>query len=432
MPSQLNRRKFVEATAVCGTAILGSRSAVGQASGARKRSPNDQIGTAILGIRGQGRSHIRYLASQENVRIVTLCDPDERLFAKRVKMVDGPAPKTEVDLRRVLDDKDVDCVTIAMPNHWHALATIWACQAGKDVYVEKPATWCIAEGRKMTEAAGKHDRIVQTGTHLRARQGRRAAIRLLRDGVIGELYMARAYIFNPRRRIGHQVDGPVPQGVHYDLWRGPAPLRPFNTNRFHYNWHWFWECGNGETGNNGPHLTDLVIDGLNKQDELPVSVASQGGRYVWNDQGETPNVQVTTYTYADGTLVSLDVRNLAANKEAGTHEGVIFFGANGFMTVSLDGSFHTVVDGKKGPQGSGGGAHAELFKNFFDAVRSRNKQELWAPIEYGVTGAGLCHLANIAYRVGRSVTFDPQTETFPDDEEANALVTRSYRKPFAV
>ncbi len=399
---------------------------------APKLGANERINTAIIGIRGQGRQHIAYQTATEGVQIVTLCDIDENLFGERLKMVPVGKAKTETDLRRVLDDKDVDCVVIAMPNHWHALATVWACQAGKDVYVEKPSTYCISEGPKMIAAAEKYKRVVQNGTQLRAKKGRQEGIKLLGEGVIGYIYMARAFIYNPRAGIGTKADCAVPKGVDYDGWQGPARVRPFNPNRFHYNWHWNWEYGNGEIGNNGPHMTDLLIQGLDKQETLPVKISSHGGRFLWNDQGQTANVQTTNYTYDDGTVVTLDISNIHKNKEMGTHEGVIFYGSKGHMLIDLAGSYQTVLGDKPGPKGSGGGAHRELARNFYDVVRSRKMEDLKTPIKYGHTGAALCHLGNIAYRLGRTIDFDPETETCPGNSAANAMVTREYRKPYAM
>jgi predicted dehydrogenase len=432
-----HRREFLKTSAIAGAAIAAAPAifaAEGRPKDERGRSigPNDEIRTAILGIRNQGKNHISYHQAAPNVRIATLCDPDERLFAERAALVRGGKPKTETDLRRVLDDKNIDCVCIAMPNYWHALAAVWACQAGKDVYVEKPITHCISEGRVLQAAAEKHGRVVQSGTHMRAHTGRRQAIKLLRDGLLGELYMVRAFVYNPRDGIGRQADGPVPQGVDYNLWMGPSADRPFNPNRFHYNWHWFWETGNGEIGNNGPHMTDLMIQGLDRQNTLPVKIDSQGGRYVWRDQGETPNTQVTTYTYADGLMATLEIRNLASNKELDTNEAAIFYGPKGYMAITGEG-YRTMVDRKPGPKGVGGvGAHRELVRNFYDAVRSRKTADLLAPVQYGRTGAALCHLGNMSYRLGRSIEFDPKTETCPNDAAASALLTRTYRAPFAM
>jgi predicted dehydrogenase len=436
MSKQYLRRDFLKTSVAAGAMFAAPFVMAGEGQpkdeAGRRVGPNDEIRTAILGIRNQGNNHITYHEAVPGVRIATLCDIDERLLAERAPKIAGGKVKTETDLRRVLDDKDIDCVLIALPNFWHALATVWACQAGKDVYCEKPATYCIAEGRKMIEAGQKYDRVVQGGTQMRAQTGRAEAIKLLREGLLGDLYMVRAFIYNPREGIGRQDDAPVPEGVHYDLWMGPSAEQTFNPNRFHYNWHWFWETGNGEIGNNGPHIADLLIHGLDRQETLPAKIASQGGRYAWNDQGQTPNTQVTTYTYEDGLLVTLDIRNLPSNDEAGDHEGAIFYGPKGHLMIHFDGSYNSVIDKKPGPAGKGGGAHRELLRNFYDVVRSRNKSDLLAPIHYGHTAAALCHLGNIAYRLGRTVNFDPKTETFPGDDQANALLNRTYRAGYVM
>jgi predicted dehydrogenase len=434
--NKCDRRSFLKTSTAAGTALFAAPAifaSEGRPKNEKGRTigPNDEIRTAILGIRNQGQMHIKYHQSTPNIRIATLCDPDENLFADRVKLVRGGKPKTEVDLRRVLDDKNINCVVIAMPNYWHALATIWACQAGKDVYVEKPVSYCIAEGRKMIEIGKKTGRVIQGGTHMRANKARQEGVKLLREGILGPIYMARAFFLMQRESIGRKPNGPVPKGVDYNLWMGPSAEQPFNENRFHYNWHWFWETGGGEQTNNGPHLTDLLIDGLNRQNTLPVKIASQGGRFVWNDQAETPNVQETTYTYDDGVIVTFDIRNLPSNKELDSNEGVIFLGPKGYMVFDTRG-YHTMIDKKPGPKGKSNELHPELARNFYDVVRSRKKEDLLAPIEYGHTGAALCHLGNIAYRLGRTVNFDPKTETFPNDDAANALLSRKYREPFVM
>ncbi len=432
MRNALPRRTFLKTSAAVLATAPFVHAAEGQpsAQGGKGVGPNEEIRTAILGVHGQGKNHIVYHQAVPGVRVATLCDPDEGLLAERATLV--PGVKTETDLHRVLDDKDIDCVLIAMPNFWHALATVWACQAGKDVYVEKPATYCIAEGSKMIEAGRKYDRVVQNGTHMRAQTGRAEAVKLMREGLLGDLYMVRAFIYNPRDGIGRQDDCAVPQGVHYDLWMGPSAEQSFNPNRFHYNWHWFWETGNGEIGNNGPHIADMVIQGIDRQETLPKKIASQGGRYAWSDQGQTPNTQVTTYTYDDGLLLTLDIRNLPSNKEADIAEGAIFYGPKGYLVLHADGSYESLIDKKPGPSGKGGGAHRELLRNFYDVVRSRKTSDLLAPVKYGRTAAALCHLGNIAYRLGRTVEFDPKTETFPGDEKANALLTRTYRAGFVM
>ena len=431
--SVASRREFLRKSSLGTGATIAAASAFAVPATVSAQGANDRINTAIIGIRGQGRHHIKYQTATPDVRIVTLCDPDENLFADRVKEVPGDHKvKTEKDMRRVFEDKDVDCVVIATPNYWHALATVWACQAGKDVYCEKPAHYCVSEGPKMIAAAKKHGRVVQIGTHLRANTGRQEAMKQLRDGVLGKIYMAKAFYHGPRKPIGKQADGPVPEGVDYDLWCGPSAKQSFNPNRFHYNWHWFWETGNGETGNNGPHLNDILIQAIDKQEELPVEISSHGGRFVWDDQAETPNTQVSNYTYADGTVASLEVRNLESNKVAGEKASICVYGEKGYMVIALGGKYETFLGGKPGPKGSGGGRHPQLAANFYDVVRSRKTEDLLAPVAWGATGASLCHLGNIAYRLGRSIEFDNKTFSCGDDAEANALLTRKYRGPFVM
>jgi predicted dehydrogenase len=428
--TRLTRRQFVKASAVLGTTLMVHGK---MARSARAAGPNEEIRTAIIGIRNQGKNHIQYHAKLAGVRVTTLCDIDERLFSERVDTVAGGPPKTETDLRRVLDDKNVDAVVLTVPNHWHALATVWACQAGKDVYVEKPATWCLAEGPRMIEAATKYNRIVQNGTHVRANTGRQEAVKLLRDGVIGDIHMARAFYFSRRKGIGIEPDAPTPAGVHYNEWLGPAAERPFNINRFHYNWHWNWDYGGGEAANNGVHVLDAAIQGLDKQTVFPTQIDSQGGRFAWHDQGETPNTQTASFRYDDGTQLVLEIRNLPSNNECNFNVGVIFYGSKGYLALNHSGPFETVIDGQPGPKGSGAGAHAELLTNFYSAVRSRQAGDLLAPLQYGRTAAGLCHLANISYRLGRSVEFDAATETFPRDAAAAAILSRAvYRAGFVL
>jgi len=340
-----SRRDFLkQATLGTGLTVAGASSAFAAPAHLPSRNINDRINTAIIGMGGQGRQHIQYQTATPGVRIVTLCDPDENLFADGAKEVSGDHQvKFEKDMRRVFDDKQIDCIVVATPNYWHALATVWACQAGKDVYCEKPAHYCVSEGAKMIAAAKKYNRVIQIGTHIRANTGRQEAVKLLREGVLGRIYRAQAFIHRPRKGIGRQADGPIPAGVDYDLWCGPSAKQPFNPNRFQYKWHWFWETGNGETGNNGPHLNDLLIQAIDKQEELPVKISSHGGRFVWNDQGETPNTQVSQYTYADGTLASLEIRNLDSNRLAGFNSLVSVYGEKGYMVIGLDGTYKTVL-----------------------------------------------------------------------------------------
>lgn len=436
----INRRKFLMTTAAAAAAagpFIKTSSAM--------NSPNDTVNIAVIGIRGRGQSHYGNFARIPNVRVATLCDVDERVFpealAKLGKITDKQ-PKTETDIRRVLDDKNIHAVAIATPDHWHSLATIWACQAGKDVYVEKPTSHNVWEGRKMVEAARKYNRIVQAGTQNRSNPSVQAAMKFLHEGGIGDVYMARGLCFKARDTIGKKPDSPVPQGVHYDLWLGPAPERSFNENRFHYNWHWFWDYGCADLGNQGPHQMDIARWGLNKT-EYPTKIRCFGRKYAFDDDQETPNTQTATYEYPDGKLLEFEVRGLYTNPEDGILIGNLFYGTKGWM--HLNGSTWKTFMGRKNTPGPGmsgkgsadpnnllGTGDENHFENFIKAVRSRNVKDLTADIEEGHLSTALCHLGNISCRLGRELRFDTRTEKFVDDKEANRLLTRNYRKPYIV
>jgi predicted dehydrogenase len=412
----------------------------------RVMGANERINLAVIGIKGRGRSHAKGFARIPGVRVATLCDVDTNLFADRVRDLsgqEGGPPSTEQDIRRVLEDKTIDAVAIATPDHWHSLATIWACQAGKHVYVEKPCSHNIRESRKMVEAAAKYRCMVSVGFQNRSLKNVRQAMKFLHDGGIGEVYMARGLCFKPRDSIGREKDCPVPAGVDYNLWLGAAPDRPFNPNRFHYNWHWMWEYGCGDIGNQGPHQFDIARWGLNKK-EHPVSIRSEGGYFAWDSDQETPNTQAATLKYADGKILSFEVRGLYTNDENSIRIGNLFYGTKGWM--HLNGSNWKTYFGRKnepGPTnktveeaadpmnlaGAGGGGH---YANFIYALRSGKQEDLTCAIEEGHMSTALPHLANIAYRVGRDLTFDGNSERFVDNDEADRLLTRSYREPFVV
>jgi predicted dehydrogenase len=427
----MNRRNFLQVSAAAATGI-------------RAKGANDRINVAIVGCRGRGRDHINIYGKLPNARIAAVCDLDQAQLERAVQLseqVQGTKPKAVSDLRYLLEDKEIDAVSIATGNHWHALATIWACQAGKDVYCEKPACHNILEGRRMVEAARKYQRIVQVGMQSRSIGHKRRAMQLLHDGVIGKVYMAKGLCFKRRVSIGHQPDGPVPAGVNYDEWLGPAPMRPFNPNRFHYNWHWFWDTGNGDIGNQGVHELDIARWGLGKTG-LPKCVVSTGGKFVYDDDQETPNTQLAVYEYDDCQLV-FEVRGLHTGGEASVHWdgqnfiGNIFFGSEGYL--SLDSQGYQIYKGEKRelvdqakytePVAWDTKPHVQ---NFLAAVRSRKYQDLHGDIAEGHTSAALCHMANISYRLGRKLVFDPAREHFVGDREANAMLTRKYRAPYIV
>ena len=288
----MQRRTFVKTGA---GAVAASSTALAAAN--RVLGANDKIRCAVLGVNDRGQSHCNGLQPLDNVEVTTLVDPDLEIGRQRAGEFEakfGHRPKVVQDMRRVLDDKDIDVITVATPNHWHTLAAIWACQAGKDVYIEKPATHCFNEGKSLIAAAHKYKRIVQVGHQSRSMQHKIRAIELLREGVIGKLYMARGLCFKRRKSIGAKATGPVPPGVNYDIWLGPSQELGFKENRFHYNWHWYWDFGNGDIGNQGVHEMDIARWGLGKE-ELPPAVYSSGGHYIYPDDQQTPNTQTAVF-----------------------------------------------------------------------------------------------------------------------------------------
>ncbi len=439
----LSRREFIGrgATAAAGAAILGA-AAPGRVLGA-----NDRINIAVIGIRSRGREHYEEWMKIPNVNVHTVCDADENLLPKavgEVEKVQGRKPKIEYDIRKVLENKDIDAVSIATPDHWHALASIWACQAGKHVYVEKPVSHNIWEGRKTVDAARRYNRIVAAGMQNRSITGVRAAMQFLHEGKLGDVYMAKGLCFKPRDTIGHKVDAPVPPGVHYDLWLGPAPYRPFNPNRFHYNWHWFWDYGCSDMGNQGPHQMDIARWGMNKSVH-PKKIYCAGGYFAFDSDQESPNTQIATFEYDDGKIIQFEVRGLYTNAEDGILIGNLFFGSLGWM--HLNGNEWRTYFGRKntpGPYfsnskekaadpmnlaGAGGAGH---FGNFIEALRSNDGMKLNADIIEGHMSTAMCHLGNISNRLGRQLIFDSNAERFEGDEIADTYLTRNYRHPYVV
>jgi len=438
-----SRRNFIKNTTVASSATFLAPSIIS----ASVFGANDRINASVLGINGRGKNHISSLMKQKNVQVVNLCDPDMNLLTARQKEFKNKYKKDvslEQDLRRVMDNKDIDVVSIASPNHWHSLSVIWACQAGKDVYVEKPGSHNIFEGRKMVEAAQKYDRIVQHGVQLRSSPAINEAIGLLRDGYIGNVYMARGLVFRWRGDIGDKGFSSVPNGLDYDLWTGPAPKRPFTKNLVHYNWHWHWDYGNGDVGNQGIHETDLCMWGLDVG--LPTKITSMGGKFLWDDCKEVPEVLTSVYNYPEeGKIIQFEVRPWCTNTEEGATVGNIFYGDKGILVVDGYSKYKTYLGkdrtpGQSGDDGAmeasgmdrGAGGTDGHFKNFIEAVRKHDTSILNAPIETGHLSSGLAHLGNIAYRMEKVLTFNPQAEKFVNDPEADKMLTRNYRKGFEV
>ena len=418
--SELTRRSFVKgasAAAAAGSVLVGT-------SKTNWVGANDRVRLAVIGIRGQGRDHIRGYNALRDVEVATLCDIDERLFEERMVEFfdrrDRPRPKAETDLRRVLEDDSIDAISVVTPNHWHSLAGIWACQAGKDSYIEKPCSHNVFEGRKLVEAAEKYDRIVQHGTQIRSNPAIQEAIQHLRDGLLGEVYMARGLCYRMRGDIGTAPDSAVPEGVDYDLWQGPAQEQPFNEKRFHYEWHWQWDYGNGDIGNQGVHQMDIARWGLGV--ELPTKVTSMAGMYLWDDAKTIPNTITSCFDYPDagerGRMLVFDTRPWHTNDEHGAKVGAIFYGEKGYMVIDSYTRYSTFLgsDGEPGPTNTQGGNH---YRNFIDAVKSRDTGVLNAPIIEGHYSSALCHIGLISAKLGRSLEFDPATERFTNYEELN-------------
>ncbi len=436
----INRRTFLALTGAVAGHAVAARTASSQptADTAGRLGAAEAVRVAVVGVKGRGVSHIRGFEALDGVEVAALCDVDESWLNRRADELDqstGRKVARFTDIRRLLEDKSIDAVSIATPNHWHTLAAIWAMQAGKDVLVEKPCSHNVWEGRQLVKAARKYGRMCQHGTQARCSPTIQEAIRMLREGVIGKLYMARGVCFKWREGIGRTPDEPVPPGVHYDLWLGPAPQRPFSRNRFHYNWHWHWDYGNGDIGNQGVHEMDLARWGLGVG--LPEQIQSMGGRFLFDDDKQVPNSQISAFFYPErNQMITFEVRHWISNYEgfgSPPHNatGTLFFGSEGYMSLRYDG--YDVFLGKNREPGP----HAQAqdgnnWKVFIDAMHSRRIEDLGPDIEEGHLTSAMCHLANIAWRVGRTIRFEPKTERIIGDEEASELLTRAYRSPFVV
>ena len=441
---KLSRRRFL-GTSAAAVLVAGTR-AKGKVFGA-----NDRIAVAFVGVRGQGNHLRRELCARDDVEIAALCDVDRRLLDMRVresKEETGHKPKACRDVRDLVADESIDAVCVATPNHWHALIAIWAMEAGKDVYLEKPMSHNIFEGQQLTRAASKYGRIVQHGTQLRSVPDLMRDIRLLQEGFIGDIVHSRGFVYknSSRYSLGHGVEVAPPSFLDWDLWIGPAPERPYKDvpdrdwNELksgiyvHYNWHWFWDFGNGEIGNQGVHEMDVAVWGHNRG--LPVKVSSVGGRFGWDDCGETPNTSATAFTYADGSMLTFEVRNLGSFVEGGMEYpcGNSFFGTEGYY-VRGRGFFDyqnkpIPLEGELAEKPRSYGRTG----NWIRALRTRDPEYVTSPIDAGHISCTHIHMANTAYRLGQSLEFDPESERFVGDgrRKANRMLTRDYRKPFVV
>ena len=455
--SEINRRQFIVQGGKAGLGIAALGGLRSWAASPRIIGANERIRLAVCGVRKRGFDHVRLFSEIPNVSVEAICDIDENVLRERlVKMEELklPKPRTYTDVRKLLEDQSIDAVCIATPHHWHSLIAIWACQAGKDVYVEKPCSHNWWESRQLIRAMRRYNRIVQHGTQARSSESANEAIQHLHRGLIGEVYLARGLCFKRRPSIGHTPPEPVPAGVHYDLWTGPAPAHPFTRNRFHYNWHWFWEYGNGDLGNQGVHQVDIARWGLGVG--FPNKVTALGGHFVNDDDQTTPNTLVCAFQYdlpgGKRKMIEFEVRHGITNREAeiGTEKlgsgdqgpnviGNIFYGADGYLALGDEDTanayqFWLGSEMKAGPSGHKGGSRY-AFANFIKALRSRKQADIAATIEEGHISCTLVHLANASYRLGRTLNFDPVKEEVIGDAEANRLLRdadRGYRKGFRI
>jgi predicted dehydrogenase len=481
--TRLSRRRLLQTGVAASTAFglftISGTKASGQVIGA-----NEAVRVAVCGINGRGATHISELAEltksgKDNVRFAYLVDPDSRLFESRTKTINdslGQTPQCVQDVRKALEDPELNAVTVATPNHWHSLISIWACQAGKDVYVEKPLSHNIFEGRKLAEAAKKYSRIVQHGTQSRSSTWKARDIAAVQSGKYGKLLVSKGYCCKPRWSIDFRKPEKAPEGLDWDIWLGPAAYQEYHGNLVHYNWHWFWETGNGDTGNQGVHELDIARWAI-KGATHPKSVWSLGGRFAYEDQGQTPNTQLAVFDYGEA-LVVFETRGLVGKfdipgkvtNEYYTTDGVIRDGK--FFAKGSEQGEPVKVDSEL-PVAPGG-----AFGSFIAAVRSRDMKSVNCDAEVGHYSSALCHLANISYRLGEKapynaaakkigdnkevvqafeniaenlkavgvkleetdytvgplLTFDAKTEKFTGEraEKANQLLTRKYRAPYVV
>ncbi len=471
----IHRRQFCEQSVLALAAAAATSSTVVpsvQASVPSRVSAVETLSHAIIGCRIRGKAHAEAFGKLPGVRVTHVCDPDQGLaesLADMVASATGQRPEVVLDLRQVFDTASVDTVSVCTPNHWHALATIWALQAGKDVYVEKPLSHTVQEGRKMIAAVAQSQRICQVGTQNRSHAGIRAVAEFVRSGKLGEVTLARTIVYGRRDSIGAKGKYDVPPGCDYNLWLGPATEDHLNRPQLHYDWHWRWDTGNGELGNNNIHYVDLVrwVAGLSGLGE---SVWSVGGRFGYQDAGETPNTQMVVHRFGQLPVIQ-EVRGLPTGPfSPQIKDGWIVYGSEGCVSATsrfdLEGNLVETFPGTQ----------ENHFANFIECVRNRTPESLTAPVHEGHQSTALCHIGNISYRVGQAAgvgeierqlkswswhaeiaaTFQKMLEHlgenqvdlvktpltlgellrvsedghFDDHWQANRLLSRSYRSPF--
>ena len=419
--THFSRREFLEKSMFATAALSLANSPTAFAADDAAENSRDKLRVAVVGVKGRGGSHIGGFGERSDCEIAALVDVDETIINSRADEIEkktGKRPTLFSDMRKCFEDKNIDIVSIATPNHWHSLAAIWAIQAGKDVYVEKPVSHNVSEGRRVVEAARKYNRIVQTGTQSRSNPGMRQAISFIHNGGIGEIKLARGLCYKPRGSIGPKGNYDLPASVDYDIWSGPAEIKPLSRKSLHYDWHWMWDYGNGDLGNQGIHQMDIARWGLGEMN-LGESVQSYGGRFGYEDAGETANTQVCIHNYANGKRLVFEVRGLKTEKYMDAGVGVIFYGTEGFLVVpSYSGGIVLDMQGKPTGVKFEEGSDKHHYANFVSAVRSRKHEDLNADILDGHLSSALCHLGNISYRLGTPTSVKDLATAFGNDAEA--------------
>jgi predicted dehydrogenase len=471
--SNLSRREFLERSMMAAAAAsMPATPLLANAGPERRAGANEVLRIAVVGVKGRGLAHVSEWASMKDVQVAAICDIDENVIHTAMSTIEkkgGNKPVYYQDFRKLMEDKSIDAVSVATCNHTHTLIAINAVIAGKHVYVEKPLSHNVWEGRKLVEAARKYNRIVQHGTQSRSGGGYRKVAAFIAEGKLGPVKVSRGLCYKSRKSIGKKPDGPIPKGVDFNLWLGPAPERSFNPNTFHYNWHWRWDTGNGDIGNQGVHEFDKARWFANKS-TLPLKITSIGGRFGYEDDGETPNTQIAVLDYGDMEIL-FEVRGLDTDKHMGQSIGNIVHCKDGYIagTTAFD------LSGKKIDMDvKDDGRATNHFRNFIEGIKSGKPETLNADVLDGHLSSALGHLSNISYRlgenrplskddpftsaegneafvrmrkhlvengvdpektqlrVGRTLSFDPKSEKFVGDPEADKLLTREYRKPFVV
>ena len=419
MSDSVNRRTFLGQTVAASAAGIAAPAILSAAN----KAPSKKVTIGIMGMQ-RGLALAKTFGALDGVEIKYVCDTDETRADKAAKTVEKAtkkAPQAIGDFRKILDDKDVDALIVSAPNHWHSPATILGCSAGKNVYVEKPCSHNPKEGEMMVAAARKHKRAVQMGSQRRSSESIMEGIQKVKEGVIGDVYLARAYYQSARGSIGTGKPASVPSELNYDLWQGPAPRQKYVDNLIHYNWHWFWKYGNGELGNNGVHSLDLCRWGLDV--DYPTRVVSSGGRYAFDDDQQTPDTHVVAYEF-DGNK-QITWQGTSCNRHQ--NDFVTFFGSKGNLIIGTSGGYR-ILDAKDKEIEKVGGNQgmSEHAQNFIDAIRNNEPMSLNAEIEIGHKSTLLCHIGNIAHRTGRTMTCDPKNGHIQNDQAAMAMWSREY------